>query len=132
MMSLHMLTTSRRTTAPYAVHADPDLAAFCRLLHAAVGAAFAVPIDEIGARTRGRPQAAFARQSAMYLVHIVLRLGYADVGALFGRDRTTAAHACRLVEERRDDPGIDALLLALEGVCADLALGYFRCTEPRA
>jgi hypothetical protein len=129
MMSLHMLTTNRCSAAPYA---DPHLAAFCRLLHAAVGAAFAVPVDEIAAPTRGRPQAAFARQATMYLVHTVLRLGYAEVGALFSRDRTTAAHACRLVEERRDDAGIDALLLALEGVCADLACGYFRCTEPRA
>ena len=32
----------------------------------------------------------------------------------FGRDRTTAGHACAQVEDRRDDPGFDSRLQALE------------------
>jgi chromosomal replication initiation ATPase DnaA len=32
-----------------------------------------------------------------------------EVGHLFDRDRTTVAHACSLVEDRRDDPDFDYL-----------------------
>jgi hypothetical protein len=42
---------------------------------------------------------------------------------LFCRDRTTAAYACALVEERRDDPAVDRVLDTLEGLCGDLARG---------
>jgi len=50
----------------------------------------------------------------MYLAHVALGLNYSDVGRAFGRDRTTAAHACRIVEDRRTDPGLDARLASLE------------------
>ena len=50
----------------------------------------------------------------MYLAYTRIGLPYAAVGAVFGRDRTTAAHACRLVEERRDDPRIVSALDYLE------------------
>ncbi len=43
-----------------------------------------------------------------------------EVGHAFGRDRTTAAYACQLVEDRRDDPAIDAVLGSLESACASL------------
>jgi hypothetical protein len=33
---------------------------------------------------------------------------------MFDRDRTTAAHACRTVEDCRDDPRFDAALDCLE------------------
>jgi hypothetical protein len=60
-----------------------------------------------------------------------LGLSYSAVGRLFERDRTTAAHACRLVEERRDDPAIDRLLYLLEGICTDLARGVHAPVEVR-
>lgn len=93
----------------------------CRLLQEATAAAYGVPVDELRARSRRAAEVAFARQSAMYLAHVVLGLTYDAVGLLFRRDRTTAAHACRRVEDRRDDPAIDRLLQMLEGVCAELA-----------
>ncbi|MBN8934808.1 MAG: DNA replication initiation protein [Rhizobiales bacterium] len=82
--------------------------------------AFAVPVGELTATSRRPPSVAFARQSAMYLAHITLGLSYSEIGRAFGRDRTTAAHACRLVEERRDDPAIDAMLASLESACSTL------------
>jgi chromosomal replication initiation ATPase DnaA len=81
---------------------------------AAVAAAFIVPIGELRATTRRPKDVAFARQSAMYLAHVAFGLSYTDVGRAFDRDRTTAAHACRLVEDRRVDPGLDARLASLE------------------
>lgn len=79
-----------------------------------VALAFGVPAPELSAATRRRARVAFARQVAMYLTHIAYSMPLAHVGAAFGRDRTTASHACRLVEERRDDPRLDTLLTALE------------------
>lgn len=102
----------------------------CRLLQEATAAAFAVPVDELRARSRRAAEVAFARQSAMYLAHVVLGLPYDAVGLLFRRDRTTAAHACRRVEDRRDDPAVDRLLQMLEEVCAEIARGVQPAVRP--
>jgi Bacterial dnaA protein helix-turn-helix len=100
-----------------------DTARVCWLMEAATAAAFAVPVDELRAPTRRAPAAAFARQCAMYLAHVALGLRYSEIGRLFRRDRTTAAYACGLVEEQRDDPAIDRVLLTLERLCGDLVHG---------
>ena len=55
-----------------------------------------------------------ARQVAMYLTHVVLRRTYAEVGGIFGRDRTTVSHACARIEDLRELPGFDAELARLE------------------
>jgi len=81
-----------------------------------VGLAFGLPSSQLRIATRGEARIAFARQVAMYLAHTRLRLPFSDVGSLFGRDRTTAAHACRTIEEYRDDRRIDALIDGLERV----------------
>jgi hypothetical protein len=41
------------------------------------------------------------------------------VAEAFGRDRSTAVHACRLIEDRRDDPSFDAVFDALEDECRE-------------
>ena len=56
----------------------------------------------------------------MYLAHVTFGLSYSEIARAFGRDRTTAAHACRLVEERWDDPAVDAVLGSLEDACSAL------------
>ena len=90
---------------------------------AATSAAFAVPLADLTASSRGESRVAFARQCAMYLAHVTFGLSYSGIGDAFGRDRTTAAHACRIVEDRRDDPAIDDLMDALETVCAAMRAG---------
>jgi chromosomal replication initiation ATPase DnaA len=57
---------------------------------------------------------ALTRQVAMYLAHTRLGLSFSAAGALFDRDRTTAAHACRTVEDCRDDERFDTTLGYLE------------------
>lgn len=76
--------------------------------------AFGIPLEEILAPSRGLAMAAFARQTAMYLCHVVGGLSFSAIGRAFTRDRTTAAHSCTVVEDRRDDPRIDALIASLE------------------
>lgn len=55
-----------------------------------------------------------ARQTAMYLAHVVGQLTLNDVAVLFGRDRTTVSHACVNIEDRRDSPLFDLQLDYME------------------
>lgn len=91
-----------------------------RAIETAVAATLGVPLADLRGNTRGPLVVAFARQAAMYLAHVAFGFSYTQIGRGFGRDRTTAAHACRLIEERRDDPAVDALLGALEMACHSL------------
>lgn len=86
-------------------------------LAALVAASFAVSPSEILSASRRSASVAFARQVAMYLAHVSFGASYSEIGRAFSRDRTTAAHACRVVEERRDDPRLDATLDRLERTC---------------
>ena len=94
-------------------HQDPD-AAIRQMLTDTVGKALAIRPDKIDAPDRGPARIAFARQLAIYLARTRLGLSFTDAGQLFRRDRTTAAHACRRVEELRDDAAIDAMVEQLE------------------
>lgn len=90
-----------------------------------VASAFALGAGAIRDARRGRATVAFARQVAIYLSHTRLGLSYTEAGAYFGRDRTTVAHACRTVEEKREDPVVDAAIDFLERaleVCHDRTL----------
>jgi len=91
-----------------------DVESVTRLVEAMVASSFATCPGEIRALSRGNANAAFARQVAIYLSHTCLGFNYTAAGRLFGRDRTTAAHACRTVEDKREDPGVDAVLDCLE------------------
>jgi hypothetical protein len=108
-LSSHSHADAKRRLRP----GDASLAAFCRLTEEQVAADYGVAVADLRQRSR-RAAAAFARQSAMYLAHVVYGASFTRVGALFGRDRTTVAHACRLVEDRREDPRIDGRLARLE------------------
>ena len=76
---------------------------------------FDVSMREMEARTRSRAHAAFARQAAMYLCNIGQCLSLSEIGYGFSRDRTTVAHACRLIEDCREEGGdLDMLLTEME------------------
>ena len=83
-------------------------------LFQAVETASGIGREELRAATRGRQNVAVARQTGMYLARVALGMTLSSAGRLFGRDRTTASHACRVIEDLRDDPGFDALLLEME------------------
>lgn len=86
-----------------------------------VAAVFAVDVRDLRAATRRSPRAAFARQVAMYLAHVGCGLSLTEVGTLFSRDRTTVAHACSVVEDRRDAPELDGKLEHLERAVTSLS-----------
>jgi chromosomal replication initiation ATPase DnaA len=86
------------------------------LLDLLVAGVFDVESDLLRLPTRGRARVALARQVAMYLAHVGCGLSLTEVGAMFERDRTTVAHACRVVERRRDDPNFDDAIDLLESI----------------
>jgi Bacterial dnaA protein helix-turn-helix len=86
----------------------------------AVSQVFGVAQNDLCIPTRGPKTTAEARQVAMYVIHISCGINLTDVGSIFGRDRTTVAHACALVEDRRDDPVFDRVLELLEWIVREL------------
>ncbi len=91
-----------------------------RLIEAAIGEVFGVASADLSAPSRGKAPVALARQAAMYLAHVSCRLNLTDVGMIFGRDRTTVAHACAVIEDRRDDPVFDRALELMEWIVPTL------------
>jgi chromosomal replication initiation ATPase DnaA len=94
----------RRTAAPRSCH---DVIAL-------VARQKNVPIPVLMHRRRNLLPIARARQLAMYLSHVVLGRTLAEIGEVFGRDRTTVSYACALIEDMRDDPQFDDEVLGLE------------------
>lgn len=87
-----------------------------RMIEVTVAASFNLPVEELSAKTRRSAPVAFARQVSMYCAHVTFGWSLTEAGAVFDRDRTTAAHACRVVEDRRDDRGVDTLIQSVEDV----------------
>jgi hypothetical protein len=50
----------------------------------------------------------------MYLAHVAFEMSLAQIAALFRRDRSTVAHACHIVEDRREDALFDGWISGLE------------------
>lgn len=79
-----------------------------------VAASTGVPVERMNARNRLEGQACRARWLAMYLAHVTFGWPLERVGLAFGLNRSTAAAACRWVEDGRDGRGLDDLLARLE------------------
>lgn len=94
---------------------------FTQPIGVAVAQVFGVDAAAIDQGTRGRAEVALARQVAMYLAHVACEMSLTDVGRMFSRDRTTVAHACAVIEDRRDDPMFDRAIELLEMVVKALA-----------
>jgi chromosomal replication initiation ATPase DnaA len=94
--------------------ASPPAVCLKTLLEQTVSLVFEVELEEMQLPTRGRAPVAVARQVAMYLAHVACGLSLTEAGELFSRDRTTVAHACQVVEDRREEPAFDRALELLE------------------
>lgn len=88
----------------------------CRIVRQLVLEMTAMASDRPLWRRDNRRSTCHVRQIAMYVCHVVLRLSLSDIGAAFGRDRTTVGYACNVVEDRRDDVSFDAFVSAIERV----------------
>jgi chromosomal replication initiation ATPase DnaA len=81
-----------------------------------VSYALGVAANAIVDDARGCSQTAYARQLAMYLCHVVFELSLSRVASAFGRDRSTVAHACHAIEDRRDEDQFDHWIASLEAM----------------
>ena len=79
-----------------------------------VAASTGVPVEQMTPRARLEGRACRARWVAMYLAHVTFGWPVERVGHAFGLNRTTAAQACRWVEDERDCRLLDELLEHLE------------------
>ena len=84
-----------------------------RVAIALAAAALGTPAEKISSSARAT-KVAFARQVAMYLAYVGFGMSLGRVAAAFGRDRSTIAYACRLMEERREEPAFDRWMESLE------------------
>ena len=104
-------TAGERRATKSASPEDRERAVFVMEL---VALATGVSAAQSACETRNYARAARARQIAMYLTYIAWQWPLARVGRAFGRDRTTAGYACRLIEDLRDNEAFDAKLERLE------------------
>jgi len=95
----------------------------CRLVAACVAADFGLAAAALETGLRGSQPAAHARQIAMYLAHTGFGLSFEIIGHAFGRDRTTIAHAFRVVDDARDDIRFDCRVATLDLICRRVATG---------
>ena len=131
---LHAMPASGNISRPRRASRTPDqrlgpaINAPQRLaIELAVARVFGVQSETFAQETRGQARAANARQVAMYLAHVACGLSLTDAGRLFGRDRTTVAHACLVIEDKREDPVFDQALDLLEWAVPVIATrpGYY-------
>ncbi|MPT23675.1 MAG: chromosomal replication initiator DnaA [Starkeya sp.] len=86
----------------------------CLLAARLAADATAIPLPLVLHPRRLDRRCASARALAMYLAHVGLGLSMSRVASGFGRHRSTVAHACRRIEERRESAGWDRWVAALE------------------
>ena len=91
----------------------------CRLSRQIASAVLAIPLEEIAQANRGEAEICTARHVAMYLAHVIFQVPLTAIGADFGRDRTSVAHAIRRVEDQRDRHDFDAQLTRLEALAGE-------------
>ncbi len=70
----------------------------------------------------GRRAANHVRQVAMYVCHVAYSMPMGEVAQAFGRDRSTVGHACRMVEDRRDDRAYDTFVAIVERMASAVHL----------
>ena len=95
-------------------------AALVSLVRQVVATASGAPELALDGRDRGSA-AGRARQTSYYLAHVGFGWTLERTAAAFGRQRSTVSHACRQVEDRRDDRSYDEAVGELETVLRRLA-----------
>ncbi len=70
----------------------------------------------------GRRATNHVRQVAMYVCHVAYSMPMGEVAQAFGRDRSTVGHACRMVEDRRDDRAYDTFVAIVERMASAVHL----------
>lgn len=94
----------------------------CMIVRQVVAELLAFAGDGGGAGRDRRRSLQHIRQIAMYVSHVVLQIPMQHVAIAFGADRSTVSHACRTVEERRENRAYDDFVGAAERLTASFFL----------
>lgn len=81
---------------------------------------YSVDISRLLSSTRDDATVSGARQLAAYIAHTSFGISFTAISQALARDRTTISHACRTIEDRRDEEEFDKELCKLEGFVAVL------------
>lgn len=98
-----------------------DQLGICNMLAAIL---YGVSTRDFTAYTRNERRVNESRQLGMYLANICLGIAYEDIASVTNRDRTTVRYSIERVEDRRENPQFDSVLVALETL-----IGCFRNRE---
>jgi chromosomal replication initiation ATPase DnaA len=121
--SLSSTLRMRQRNAAFAETPEAQRHRLARLaIDVAITNVFGIGAEALWHCKRGVRDIAEARQAAMYLAHVCCRMSLTEVGAMFGRDRTTVSHACLQVEYRRDNPNFDRALDVLSWALPTLVM----------
>jgi Bacterial dnaA protein helix-turn-helix len=88
----------------------------CEAMQDVLSACFSVSGRELRAQGRARAEICRVRQIGMYVAHVIAGLSMFEVGCGFQRDRSTVAYACHLIEDLRDDPDFERVILMIERI----------------
>lgn len=77
---------------------------------------YGVSSEDFEAHTRHERRINEARQLGMYLANTCLSVDYEEIGRVSRRDRTTVRYSIERVEDRRENPQFDSVLVAFETV----------------
>ncbi len=81
-----------------------------------VASAFELTSERLLRVDRGSASANRARQISIYLMHTVLSFPLVKIARVYKKDRTTIGHACRVIEDLRDNPAFDDKIIELEEI----------------
>jgi len=85
-----------------------------QLIVSAVAHEFSLPEAGILGHLKGKSEISYGRQIAMYLMHCIFGTTKTRIAQVFGRHFSTVSHACKVIEDQRDDPVLDQKLIGLE------------------
>ncbi|MTI42655.1 DnaA-like protein [Roseibium hamelinense] len=105
---------------------ESRIAAHLHLAEGYVSKAYCVLPVEFYDDGRGPRRVCEARQLLMYLAHVEFGLPLSEVARRYRRDRSTAHHACRKIEDQRDDPAFDEMVSKIEELISLRADPLFR------
>ena len=124
MMRTHDDPSEFKPAAPACAGAVlPAIREACRLVQLLACEMVTIAGDRTPLRRTRRRSLCHTRQIAMYVCHVALQIPQSDVGAAFGKDRSTVGYACGVVEDRRDDRAFDDFVAALERIAREMFVG---------
>ena len=95
-------------------YSEQSCRVIARLAKEVVCEANALPHTAMLDSARRYSRLALARQTAMYLAHVVGQLTLNEIATHFKKNRTTVSHSCTNIEDRRDSPLFDLQIEFME------------------